>query len=87
MNFEKIAVTFGFMALSAALAIGLVCSIQSINSDGKVDYCWVEYNNSSSIHPPAYRVIGHRKWRPDVDVAVTISAEDAASKMQTLCPR
>jgi len=87
MDLEKTATTFGFVTAFVALVIGIVCLIQCINSNGKVDYCRVVYDNSSSIHPPAYRIIGHRNWRPDIDVAVTISAEDAAFKMQTLCPR
>jgi len=85
MDLEKTATTFGFVTAFAALAIGIVCLIQCINSDGRIDYCRIVHENTSYVQ--VYRIIGHRKWRSDVNVAVTISAEDAAFKMQTLCPR
>ena len=86
MNLEKVTITFGIMALVVGFALGLTALIQVMNSNGRVDYCRVLYDNDSAKHPPAYRVIGHRNWHPDIDVAMALSAEEAAAKMQTLCP-
>jgi hypothetical protein len=86
MDFEKAAWYTAFFALIAGMIMGIYCLVKVIGSDGRVDYCRILYDNDSSIHLPAYRVIGHRAWRPDIDIAVTISADDAEAKRKALCP-
>lgn len=86
MNVEKTAWCTLFAVCIIGLIAGGACLINVGTSSGKVDYCRIEYDNDSSIHLPAYRIIGHRAWRPDVNVAVVGTAEDAALKVKTLCP-
>ena len=74
-------------AVMAAVGTFALCMFMVATSSGKIDYCRVRYNNDSQIHPPVYVVEGHRSWRPDVNVAIAVTAEEADTKLKTLCPQ
>ncbi len=85
MDLEKTMWGCLLAVVMGGIVAGAVCLVNVAKSDGRVDYCRVLYDNSSYALP-AYRIVGHRNWRGDIDVAVTTSAEDAAVKLKTLCP-
>lgn len=79
MDFERIAFSGLFAVCVVATLTGIGCVVESLRADGRVDYCRIIYDNDSAIHLPVYRVVGHRNWRPDINVAVASTAEEAAT--------
>lgn len=71
---------------AGCLALATFFIVVTARSDGRIDYCYVEYNNDSSIHPPVWVVYGHRNWRSDQRITTAVSAEDAAVKKKEMCP-
>ncbi len=55
---------FALAVIAIALTIGLLAKLAS--SDGRVDYCYVV---TTPFPGASYRIVGHRPWRFDLDVA------------------
>ncbi len=48
--------------------------------DGRIVYCRIVYYGEQ-----VYIVEGHSNWRPDISIAIAVSAEDAEAKRKALC--
>lgn len=78
-------ITFYSIIILSFLAAGIM-TFKSIASDGKIQYCYIEYYSPSGIQP-VYKLHGFVPWRNDRDLGAYESlnqAKDAAEKIQ--CP-
>jgi hypothetical protein len=77
----------GIVIVCCTVIIAIALSLfMYAKSDGKVDYCYILYNNDSTIHLPSYVIMGHRSWRIDIRMAIASSVDEANAKRQILCP-
>ena len=75
----------GFVVL-ALLGLGVYSIVQSIRSNGEIDYCYTETKSLDGL-PPAYQLWGHRPWRNDRLMGTAVAQDDIMKLSQTNhCP-
>ena len=85
-TFEKGLGALGLLIGAALAGFGLVALYNVATSDGKVDYCYVNYVSGTT---GGYEVVGHRAWRSDAHLGVSGSPEGANELLRNsaLCQR
>ena len=69
-----------FLIFLVAAAMGLTCVACALMSDGRADYCYVSYSQSS---PGKYVFMAHVPWRTDRLIA---DSKDIEQLDKTQCP-
>lgn len=86
MSLEK---AFGLVVAVLGLALITLAGwavVGSIQSNGRVDYCYVEMWSPPQM-APQYQLWGHRPWRNDRNIGVYMTLEEAKAKADAMsCP-
>lgn len=63
----------------ALVALTSYTIIESIRSNGEVDYCYIEMVSPAGL-APQFKLHGHRPWRFDSEMGAYLSVDEAKAK-------
>ena len=69
--------------LCTALAGATACLYNVAKSDKRIDYCYVQIDSTTGVT----KVMGHRSWTNDTNVAIVKDFREAKEVMDAVCPK
>ena len=77
-------VTFvAWMGVASAIGFAVYAIVESVRSNGDVDYCYFEMWSPTQM-APQWQLYAHRPWRPDRMMGVYPTPEDARRAADTM---